>query len=155
VFSNFEVGADKGQWINSTSGPDMQLQENNRVKVNPGGFSPAFSLNLDSLPSFSMVTDGIIRTQLWVKAKTSARAAVVISIEKSGKSLYWKPLDIHHFIFDKEDYNRVTGFLDIAEEWTKEKGLYVKVYLWNNGKEPVTLSGFSVRVEGIIPEVIK
>jgi len=78
---------------------------------------------------------------------------LIISIEKDGKSIDWKPIDIHHFIFDENDFNLVTGFMDIEESWKNEKGLTLKIYLWNNGKLPVELDGFTIRIEGVFPEI--
>jgi len=148
----FDLTSALKEWSNVASGSGMQLQGRNLMKVNPEGYSAAFSYNLDSLACPQGYSAGIIRSQVWVKTKASARAALIISIEKDGKSIDWKPIDIHHFIFDENDFNLVTGFMDIEESWKNEKGLTLKIYLWNNGKLPVELDGFSVRIEGVLPE---
>lgn len=151
----FDLGSDMEGWSNTVSGTGMQLHGLSQMKVNPEGYSAAFSCFLDSLPAPGGFSNGIIRSQVWVKAKASARAAMIISIEKNGKSIDWKPIDIHHFIFDEDDFNLVTGFLDMDENWKTQKGLMLKIYLWNNGKLPVELDNFSVRVEGVLKEMGK
>jgi hypothetical protein len=86
---------------------------------------------------------------MWAKASSGAKAIYVISIEKDGKSLLWKAVDIQGFIHEHNTMNFVTNFVAPEADLISQKGLMLKVYAWNNGGEYIELDDFSVRIEKI------
>lgn len=143
-FTKVEIG-----WSNVVSNQAMQLQGMDKVRLSPDSYSPAFIYNLDSLPTDELNSQYIVASQLWVKASTRARAAIVMSVEKNGEVIAWKPTDIHGFILNENQFNLATAFLKIEDEWISKEGLELKFYVWNNGNEPIEINNFSVHISGI------
>lgn len=113
--------------------------------LEPGKYSVSFEYDLDSLTANP---DGyIIRANVWAKAEPGAKAAYVISVEKDGESKLWKAVEAGDFILDRQEFNFVTNYTILDNEMLLEKGLKVKVYAWNTGKEAFILDDFSVRIE--------
>jgi hypothetical protein len=120
---------------------------NRTLQLLPGDYSISFEFNLDSLLSGTGCSEKIIRSSVWAKSLPGAKAVYVISIEKNGKSLLWKAVDIQNFIFDSRTMNFVTNYVIPGQEMIQQKGLIVKVYAWNTGNETIELDDFSVRIE--------
>lgn len=133
-------------WSNAVSNQGMQLQGMDKVRLSPDAYSPAFTYKLDSLPTDEQNSQYLVATQLWVKANTRARAAIVLSVENHGEVIAWKPTDIHGFILDENQFNLATAFLQIEDEWISKEGLELKLYVWNNGNEPIEIGNFSVHI---------
>lgn len=143
-FKSGEIG-----WVRAVSNQGMQLQGINTIRVNSGAYSPAFTYMLDSLPSLTQNSQGLVTSQLLIKANTGAKAALVLSVEKNGEVISWKPTDIQGFILNENQFNLVTAFLQIEDEWVSNKGFELKVYVWNNGNEPIEINNFSVHISNI------
>jgi len=120
---------------------------NHSFLLQPGAYSVSFQYPLDSLLLKDSVSGFIVRTGVWAKAIPGAVSVFVISIEKEGKSLSWKAVDIQNFIHDNNSMNFVTNFSELEKEILQQDGLTIKVYAWNTGKEPIELDDFSVRIE--------
>jgi hypothetical protein len=133
------------------SSPDMSRVsakgQNHTFLLPADGYSVGFEYPLDSLPEADTSAQRIIRTGVWVKAPLTAKSVYVISIEKDGKSLVWKAVDINNFILDPHLMNYVTNFQILDKELLQQRGLMLKVYLWNTGKETIESDDFSVRIE--------
>ena len=43
--------------------------------------------------------------------------------------------------------NLVVNYAELDKEMLRQKGLVLKVYAWNTGKESIMLDDFSVRIE--------
>ena len=131
------------------SAPDlskiMKTGRNNSFLLEPGAYSVSFEYELDSLAAYS--GGYIIRANVWAKAEPGAKAVYVISVEKDGESKLWKAVEAGDFIHDRQAFNFVTNYAIPDNEILREKGLKVKVYAWNTGKEAVLLDDFSVRIE--------
>ena len=131
------------------SAPDeakiIKTARNAAFLLEPGAYSVSFEYDLDSLTANPL--GYIVRANVWAKATSGAKAVYVISVEKEGKSLLWKAVEAGDFIHDRHAFNFVTNFAVLDNEILSEKGLKLKVYAWNTGKEPVVLDNFSVRIE--------
>ncbi|MFZ4546437.1 MAG: hypothetical protein ACOYN4_03340 [Bacteroidales bacterium] len=135
-------------WSNPDESSIVKTLNNRTLQLLPDKYSVSFEYPLDSLSVSDSSTDLNIRTGVWARAKLGAKAIYVISIEKNGKSLIWKAVDIQGFIHDKNTMNFVTNFSVLEAKMLKQKGLNLKVYLWNTGRVPILLEDFSVRIEG-------
>ena len=155
---------------NETNEPELLLSENN-LELNPAfwtypdqtkivstssnrsflllpnEYSVAFEYPLDSLANRNSLDNLIVRAGVWAKAKQSSKAVFVISIEKNGKSLEWRGVDIQDFVIDISEMNFVTNFAVLTKELFLRDGLMLKVYVWNTGIESMVLDDFSVRIE--------
>jgi hypothetical protein len=134
-------------WSSPDAGNISVQGQNHSFLLPPGGYSVGFEYPLDSLPAADSMNEFIIRTGVWAKASPTAKSVFVISIEKEGKSLIWKAVDINNFILDPKLMNYVTNFQVLDREVLRQRGLTLKVYAWNTGKEPFELDNFSVRIE--------
>jgi hypothetical protein len=135
-------------WSNPDESSIVKTLNNRTLQLLPDKYSVSFEYPLDSLSVSDSSTDLIIRTGVWAKAKSGAKAIYVISIEKNGKSLIWKAVDIQGFIHDENTMNFVTNFSVLDSGMLNEKGLNLKVYAWNTGRVPILLDDFLVRIEG-------
>ncbi len=147
--SKFDMKLPAKEWVNSSSSYGMQNTGNQQIIIQPEGFSPAFVYSIDSIKGLKPDSNARILSQLWAKATIGVKAVLVISIEKDGKSEYWKPIDIQPFIINGEMENLVTGFLDIDNQWIEQAGFEIKLYVWNTGSEALSIRDFSVKVEGV------
>jgi len=129
--------------------PDLskitKTDRNNSFLLEPGAYSVSFEYELDSLAAYS--GGYIIRANVWAKAEPGVKAVYVISVEKDGESKLWKAIEAGDFIHDRQAFNFVTNYAIPDNEILHEKGLKVKVYAWNTGKETFLLDDFSVRIE--------
>jgi len=121
--------------------------KNRSLNLMPGDYSISFEYPFDSLTKMIDTGELIVRTGVWAKAATGARAVFVISLEKDGKSLLWKAVDINNFIHDVRTLNFVTNYSIIDHNLLQQAGLILKVYAWNTGSKSITLDDFSVRIE--------
>jgi hypothetical protein len=135
-------------WSNPDESAIVKTANNRTLQLLPDKYSVSFEYPLDSLFFSDSLTDLIIRSGVWAKAKSGAKAIYVISIEKNGKSLIWKAVDIQGFIHDENTMNFVTNFSVLDSGMLNEKGLNLKVYAWNTGRVPILLDDFLVRIEG-------
>ena len=120
---------------------------NRSLQLMPGDYSVSFEYPVDSLAEMSNLVKLIVRTGVWAKAGSGARAVYVISVEKDGKSLLWKAVDINNFIHDERNMNFVINYALIDKKLLQQSGLILKVYAWNTGKKLIELDDFSVRIE--------
>jgi hypothetical protein len=135
-------------FVSPVSGPDVQNAEGLKQVVNPDAFSPTISLNLDSLQRANPFTDGLMMSQVWMKAPENAKVSLVISVEEENKTIIWKSVDLKNSLLNKNEYNLVTNFLDLDDSIKSINGAMLKAYLWNTGKEAVYWKNFSTRVSG-------
>ena len=117
------------------------------LQLGPGDYSVSFGYSLDSLNPPEGNQELVVRAGIWAKARTAIQSVLVISVEKNGKSLLWKGVDMNEFLHDKNAMNYVTNYSILDKELLQQKGLILKVYAWNTGKEPVLLDDLSVRIE--------
>ena len=120
---------------------------NRMLQLGPGDYSVSFGYSLDSLNPPEGNQELVVRAGIWAKARTAIQSVLVISVEKNGKSLLWKGVDMNEFLHDKNAMNYVTNYSILDKELLQQKGLILKVYAWNTGKEPVLLDDLSVRIE--------
>ncbi|MEI8007702.1 MAG: hypothetical protein WCI48_15960, partial [Bacteroidota bacterium] len=113
----------------------------------PDEYSVSFQYPLDSLNASDTSSGIIVRAGAWAKALQVATAVFVITIEKDNKSILWKAVDIQDFIHDHRSMNFITNYSVLDKNLLRQKGLILKVYAWNTGKEPMELNDFSVRIE--------
>ncbi len=125
----------------STAGRNRSLQ------LMPGDYSVSFEYPVDSLADMKFTGELIVRTGVWAKAGSGARAVYVISVEKDGNSMLWKAADINNFIHDERTMNFVTNYSKLDKNLLQQKGLILKIYAWNTGKKLIELDDFSVRIE--------
>jgi hypothetical protein len=125
----------------STSGKTRSLI------LSPGEYSVSFQYPLDSLIAANDTCKLIVRAGVWAKAESGAEAVYVISIEKNGEPLFWKGVDFNPFIHEQSVMNLVVNYAELDKEMLRQKGLVLKVYAWNTGKESIMLDDFSVRIE--------
>jgi hypothetical protein len=135
-------------WSNPDESAIVKTLNNRILQLPPDKYSVSFEYPLDSLSVSDSTIDLIIRTGVWAEAKSGAKAIYVISIEKNGKSLIWKAVDIQGFIHDENTMNFVTNFSVLDSGMLNQKGLNLKVYAWNTGRFPILLDDFLVRIEG-------
>jgi hypothetical protein len=147
LVSQNDLDVKSAHWSSPDETKIVSTTKNRSLKLMPGDYSVSFEFALDSLPLITGSGERIIRASVWAKAVSNAKAVFVISIEKSGKSLLWKAVDIQNFILDPESMNFVTNYAIPGKEMLQQYGLILKVYAWNTGTEPVTLDDFSVRIE--------
>jgi hypothetical protein len=121
--------------------------KNRALNLMPGDYSVSFEYPFDSLTDMNNSVELVVRTGVWAKAGSGARAVYVISVEKEGKSLLWKAVDINSFIHDKRTMNFVTNYALIDKKMLQQSGLILKVYAWNTGNKPIELDDFSIRIE--------
>jgi hypothetical protein len=120
---------------------------NHTLNLFPNEYSVSFEYQLDSIEGADSTRELIVRSGVWAKAKPTAKAVYVISIEKDGKSLLWKAVDIDGFLHDQRSMNFVTNYSVLDKELLQQKGLTLNVYVWNTGKDTFILDDFSVRIE--------
>ena len=120
---------------------------NRSLQLKPDSYSVSFEYPLDSLSGARKNEDLMFRTSMWAKGSSGAKAIFVISIEKNGKSLLWKAVDLQGFILERNTMNFVTNFVNPEADLICQKGLMLKVYAWNNGSETIEVDDFSVRIE--------
>jgi hypothetical protein len=113
----------------------------------PNEYSVSFEYPLDSLSLADDSAELIIRTGLWAKAKPGVKAVYVISVEKDGKPVIWKAVDINEFLHDEQMMNFIANYSVLNQELLALKGLILKVYAWNTGTGTILLDDFSVRIE--------
>ncbi len=121
--------------------------QNHTFNLLPERYSVTYTFSLDSLKGEDKNGELAIRTGVWAKSASGAKAVYVISIEKNGEVLLWKAVDIQNFIHDHSQMNFATNFAFLGRELLSQPGLILKVYAWNTGKEIMTLDDFSVRIE--------
>jgi len=135
-------------WSTPDESAIVKTLNNRTLQLPPDKYSVSFEYPLNPLSVSDSSTDLIIRTGVWARAKSGAKAIYVISIEKNGKSLIWKAVDMDGFIHDENTMNFVTNFSVLDSGVLKQRGFTLKVYAWNTGKVPIILDDFSVRIEG-------
>jgi hypothetical protein len=147
LFSQNNLETKEKYWSTPDEANILVSGRNRSLQLLPGTYSVSFEYPLDSLPVVDESVELIVRTGLWAKAAFGAKAVYVISIEKNGKSLVWKAVDMQGFLHDMQTMNFVTNFSVIEKNLQMQKGLMLKVYAWNTGKEILLLDDFSVRIE--------
>ena len=147
LVSNNNLERDMVYWSKPDETCVATTNENRTLQLRPDKYSVSFEYPLDSLDFSDSTAAIIIRTGVWAKSVPAAKAIFVISIEKNGKSVLWKAVDMDGFIHDENAMNFVTNFSILDAELLKQKGLNLKVYAWNTGKEPIILDDFSARLE--------
>jgi len=123
----------------------------NSLELLADQYSPAFTINLDSLQAVERFTDGLVLSQVWMKSGDKANAGLIVALDRGEENILWKSADLKYAKLNENDYNLISSFLDLDEFMKKEKGLTLKVYLWNFGKEPVYWKNFSIHIKSILP----
>ncbi len=113
----------------------------------PGEYSVSFQYPLDSLKGSDTSYGIIVRAGVWASALPGAKAVYVIAVENNNNSIIWKGVDIQDFIHEQRHLNFVTNYINPDKTLLRQKGLVLKVYAWNTGKEALDLDDFSVRIE--------
>jgi len=134
-------------WSSPDSNHIVVTGDNRSYLLSPGNYSVSFQFPLDSLRKSKAANLAVVRAGVWAKTSSAAKAVYVISIEKDGKSLSWKAVDIEDFIHDYSTTNFVTNYSILGSDILDVKGLMIKVYAWNTGKESILLDDFTVRIE--------
>lgn len=133
-------------WLAANASDTKTSGSNKALSVKPGGYSVAFEYPLDSLSLSETGKSIIIRTSLWAKAEPGAKAGLVLSIERNGKSVDWKSVDVQNFLHDHSVPNFVTNFLIPDRKVLQQNNLILKAYVWNTGSKDVLIDDFSVRI---------
>ncbi|MEI8048502.1 MAG: hypothetical protein WCI92_14055 [Bacteroidota bacterium] len=134
-------------WAQPDETKIISTGSNRMSQLNPNDYSVSFGYSLDSLHPPDGMHELVVRAGVWAKARTDIQSVLVISIEKNGKSLLWKGVDMNEFLHDKNVMNYVTNYSILDKELLQQKGLILKVYAWNTGKQPLLLDDLSVRIE--------
>jgi hypothetical protein len=116
-------------------------------KTNPESYSTSFQFPLDSLPGINQDTSWLIRVSAWINSEKRVDAILVISIERNGKSLLWKPVDLDKFVIENKTWNFAANFLELPHHLLSEKGTMLKVYVWNKGKNELYIDDMQVIIE--------
>jgi hypothetical protein len=145
------MNSDPITWEHPVYGIDHKPDTINSMELLADQFSPVFTINLDSLQAVNSYTDGLVVSQVWMKSGAKANAGLIIALDKGEDHILWKSADFSHAKINENDFNLISSFLDLDEFMRKEKGLILKVYLWNFGKEPVYWKNFSIRIKCILP----
>lgn len=106
-------------------------------RIEPESFSPSLQLNIDSL----LKLPARITVDCWLKTDKNAHSNVVIETENASGEKTWNGLEINRQIVDQEEINHVFSYLDLNLPVRK-----VTVYIWNNGKKPVSLYSMTVKI---------
>lgn len=147
---NLAMDSDPFTWSTPVYGPDMHSDKSGQTRVLHSQSSYGFFFDLDSLKAIRSFDEGIAIAQVWIKAATTAKTSLILSVDKDGKSLLYKSIDTKYFIKNEGDYNLVTCFLNMDDSLENEKGLTLRAYLWNVGSDPVSLKNFTLRVQGVL-----
>lgn len=145
------MNSDPITWEHPVYGIDHKPDSINSMELLADQFSPVFTINLDSLQAVNSYTEGLVVSQVWMKSGAKANAGLIIALDKGEDHILWKSADFSHAKINENDFNLISSFLDLDEFMRKEKGLILKVYLWNFGKEPVYWKNFSMRIKCILP----
>jgi hypothetical protein len=137
-FWSFNPGQEKA--INAFSGTTS-------CKVAAESYSMSFFFPLDSLASISNDSTWLIRTSGWINSNQKLEGLMVISIEKDGQSLLWKPVELDKFVIENNTWNYACNFLEVNHNIVAEPGMKLKVYIWNKGKTPFWVDDMQVRIE--------
>ncbi|MBK7214207.1 MAG: hypothetical protein IPH88_13100 [Bacteroidales bacterium] len=133
---------DKGSEIKVFSG-------NYCSKLAPGGYSSSLTISIDSLKMNSSGKGIIIRGAAWINAESRPDAALVISIEKEGKSVSYKGAELQGFLVEPGSWNFSTNFLVAEPDFLAQPGLSIKFYIWNKGKESLYVDDLDLVVESL------
>lgn len=137
-------------WLHPVYGQPDTPGNTHQLALMPDKYSSIISVNLDSLKNANDFSDGLIVAQVWMKAGKQANAGLIVALEKGQENVLWKSADFKNVRVNENDYNLVSSFLALDEFMKKQKGLVLKVYLWNFGKEPVLWKNLSLHVEGVV-----
>jgi hypothetical protein len=116
-------------------------------RVNGKGYSVSYCFPLDSLAALSNDSTWLIRTSAWINAMNRIDAILVISIEKDGTSLLWKPVDLDNFVIENNTWNYACNFLEVTHDMVSKPGMKLKVYIWNKGKTSLLTDDMQVIIE--------
>jgi hypothetical protein len=145
--SNDSLESKNHDWSQPDENKIILDGSNRMLQLNPNDYSVSFGYSLDSLNPPYGTHELVVRAGIWAKARIAIQSVLVISVEKNGKSLLWKGVDMNEFLHDKNAMNFVTNYCILDKALLQEKGLILKVYAWNTGKEPLLLDDLSVRIE--------
>lgn len=134
-------------WSQPSDSSKVMEGSNHLMNLFPDKYSSTFEFPLDSINLESFTDEIIIRANVWAKSQDGAEAVFALDIEKNGESLSMNPVEIQGFFHDKHKLNYSTNFSVLKKEMFEQKGLILKVYIWNTGKVPILLDDFSVRIE--------
>lgn len=118
-------------------------------KLLPGGYSSSLTIGIDSLRKNSSGGGIIIRGAAWINADSRPDAALVISIEKDGKSISYKGAELQGFLIEPGSWNFSTNFLVAEPDLISQPGLSIKFYIWNKGKDALYVDDLDLVVESL------
>jgi len=116
-------------------------------KVSGESFSMSCYVPTDSLASLANDSTWLIRTSAWINSDQKPEGLLVISLEKDGKSMLWKPVELDRFLIENNSWNYACNFLEVTHSMVSSPGMKLKVYIWNKGKNPFWIDNMQVRIE--------
>jgi len=134
-------------WSEPAPGRLQKTGENHELIVSPGEYSVSFQYPLDTLTNIHGSQELIVHCGIWIKAPPQSESLHIISVEKDGKSLIWKAVQLKDFINDGTSYFFVPNFAVLSQQLLCQKGLVLKVYAWNTGDKSLLVDDLSVRIE--------
>ncbi len=142
LFSRNDFHQSENSWQSQTFTADtvFATPQGNYFKIHAGGYSPAFSLPVDS--TFSSC---IVKTGFLFKMPYRAIADVVISVEDAkNQSIFWKGKLLDKFMIVPNQWSPLSWQITLPN--MLPKGSTLKVYIWNKGKQEVFVDNMEVEV---------
>ena len=112
------------------------------LNLNPGKFSPGFTINLDSIDYGNLS----ISTNCWIKSpgyKYSDNATLIISVDKGNDNIIWDGQTINSQLVDPKQWSHVSNYLNYLHN---AANCTLKVYLWNTSDNNLIIDDFSLNV---------
>ncbi|MDO9613915.1 MAG: hypothetical protein Q7J86_05265, partial [Bacteroidota bacterium] len=106
-------------------------------QIEPESYSPSLQLNIDSL----LKLPARITVDCWLKTDKYAHSNVAIETENASGEKTWNGININQQIVDQGEISHIFSYLDLNLPVKK-----VTVYIWNNGKKPVSLYSMTVKI---------
>jgi hypothetical protein len=87
-----------------------------------------------------------IKFKSWISTDNpSSKVTFLISIEKEGKSLLWKGVQVTDFMKNKNEWFQVTGEADIPNNIPKDA--VILMYLWSPDNTAALIDDFELSFE--------
>lgn len=112
-------------------------------------YSATFEYPLDSLPG-SAESDLLIHSSLLCYAVDKTSAKIIVSLENSEGTGFWKAFDINRFLKAYSNWWPVTLDVTIKQKELKSASR-LKIYVWNSEEQEIYIDNFQISLSGLTP----
>jgi hypothetical protein len=110
-------------------------------------YSSTFEYPMDSLQAGGR-QDLMIQCTIFCYSEDKTDAKIVVSIENSGTTYFWKALDVNRYLKAYSSWWPLTFVVSMNQKDLKP-GSRLKVYVWKNDGSNVFIDNFGISIKGI------